>query len=208
MTYKDFTLDTIRDKFHITTYQDKFFDEVESVAPTAWLLETLSKNRKMPVKSEKARSELIVSPILVELSLRNEDFLTFFSGERFNVDAKLGLKGECDFIITQNSKSYIIEAPIFTIVEAKKQDLDLGLGQCTAQMIAARMFNKNNNIDITEMYGCVTSGDNWRFLRLKDNVLHIDEEIYNLKELPLLLGVFQKIIDFYKAAVLQNKQDK
>ena len=136
--------------------------------------------------------------------LANNRTWAFFSGERFNVDAKLGLKGECDFIITQNSKSYIIEAPIFTIVEAKKQDLDLGLGQCTAQMIAARMFNKNNNIDITEMYGCVTSGDNWRFLRLKDSVLHIDEEIYNLKELPLLLGVFQKIIDFYKAAVLKN----
>jgi hypothetical protein len=38
--------------------------------------------------------------------------------------------------------SSIIQAPVMMLVEAKKGELDLGLGQCAAEMIAAQILTQ------------------------------------------------------------------
>jgi hypothetical protein len=126
---------------------------------------------------------------------RNNDELTFFSGYNFDVDKAQGLKGLVDFILTKDALSPIIKDPIFCIVEAKNDNLDIGMPQCIAEMIASKIFNEQRKHLISKIYGTVTFGLAWQFLCLEDNVCTIDTDVYYLIELPKLLSIIQKIID-------------
>jgi hypothetical protein len=84
------------------------------------------------------------------------------------------------------------------MVEAKKNDIKEGLGQCIAQMIGAQLFNQKENNDIEVIYGCVTTGEDWQFLRLEGQTIDMDENRYYINELGRLLWIFQSIIDTYK----------
>ena len=63
-----------------------------------------------------------------------------FSGIEFNVEPRLGLKGVCDFLMSKSEEQYVLRAPVIVIVEAKKGEIEVGMGQCTAEMIAAQKF--------------------------------------------------------------------
>ena len=148
--------------------------------------------------SEKARSEFIVAPIMLELEKKNKDQFAIFSGERLDVDEDRGLKGECDFILSKGPVSSIIQAPIFSLVEAKKNDIKEGLGQCVAQMVGAQLFNQREGNNIKVIYGSVTTGEDWQFLKLKDKIIIMDLKRYYLSELQKVIWIFQHIIDTFK----------
>jgi hypothetical protein len=134
-------------------------------------------------------------PILIELRNQNAKYFTIYSGEMLNVDEEL--KGECDFIISKDTGSFEINAPIMQLVEAKRNDVEIGIAQCAAQMIGAQKYNEKRKYVTNEIYGCVTTGDDWLFMKLKKN-LEIDTKKYYLGNLPELLGVFQMIFDTFK----------
>ncbi len=67
-------------------------------------------------------------------------------------------------------------------------------------MVGTRVFNQKKAIDLPKNYSCSTTGDNWIFLELSDN-LYIDTRKYYLNEVAELLGVFQHIIDYYKSQI-------
>jgi hypothetical protein len=133
----------------------------------------------------------------VELRHRNHNFFTIYSGDNLSVDNSQGLNGECDFILAKDVGSFSINYPIFQIVEAKKNDIEVGVPQCAAQLVGAKFFNEKKGIKIDQIYGCVTTGNEWLFLKI-DTELTIDSRIYYLNELNELLAVFQQIIDYYK----------
>jgi len=201
MAYRDFTLEELNKKFGIKNKRNPLFNDVliQQVSPSDWLEKTLSLSRKLLLRSEKAKSEAIVMPILMELKEINQDFFTIHSGEVLNVDKENGLNGECDFLLSQNTGSYTIDTPIISVVEAKKGYLDIGVRQCAAQMYGAQTYNEQAGKPTDIIYGCVTNSGQWQFLKLENNLLSIDEEIYTIKELPTILGIFQHIIDYYKA---------
>jgi hypothetical protein len=122
--------------------------------------------------------------------------ISLFSGEEFTVDAAMvfdrpkviGLSGVCDFLISQSAEQLEIEAPVIIIVEAKKADLNVGMGQCMAEMIAAQRFNLEAGREPAPVYGCISSGTLWRFLRLTDQQVEIDVENYLLTPIDRLLG--------------------
>ena len=172
--------------------------ELKEVPISDWLKKVLSIGRRLPLRTEKAKSELIVTPILIHLKDLNDDFLVVYSGEVLKADKELGLNGECDFLLTRNTNSVSINLPMITVVEAKKGELDTGIEQCAAQMYGAMLFNKKTNNPLEVIYGCVTNGREWQFVKLESKQLYIDKEIHNLKELPTILGIFQYIIDYYK----------
>jgi hypothetical protein len=198
MAYKDFTLERLELEFGVKNKRTIIFEQVLTIAPSEWLLKTLELGRMLPIRSEKSRSELIVTPVLLEIKQRNADFITFYSGERLDADRQHGLIGECDFIIAKETGSYSLSLPLLAVVEAKKQDIDLGINQCAAQLLGARIFNESRQNLLPVLYGCVTTGEDWLFMKLEQNVLKIDTKKYNLQELPIVLGAFQNIIDFYK----------
>jgi hypothetical protein len=80
-----------------------------------------------------------------------------------------------------------------TVVEAKKNDVEVGLGQCIAQMIAARKFNDAAGRATAPVYGCVTTGETWQFLRLAERTALLNRDRYYLDNVSGILGIFQAI---------------
>ncbi len=170
--------------------------------PSPWLLETFALNREIPLNSEKAKSELLITPVLVELRKQNPKKFTFFSGYQFDVDTSRGLKGFCDYLISTRYNAAFLVNPIVAVVEAKQnQDLFDASPQCIAEMYAAKLFNEQAGDLQPYIYGAVTNGYEWLFLKLENDTVVIDKERYGLKNLPELLGVWQLIIDSFSDLV-------
>ena len=197
MAYSDYTLGLIEEKFGITNQKARLFDVIEPQEPTDFLKKHLSIAESLSVRSEKARSEAIVFPLLLDVRERNNDFFTIYSGDNLNVNSDL--KGECDFILAKDMNTYDINYPIIQVVEAKKHDIeDLGIPQCAAQLVGAKYFNEKRGVALEKIYGCATTGVLWQFLCLENNVIYVDKKQYATSNLPELLGAFQFIIDYYK----------
>ncbi len=197
MAYRQFTIKKIVDEFKLDIEYKNIFDKVRKLNISDWLNQTLEYGLNMPLVSEKARSEFIIAPILIEFQNINIDKISIFSGKNFIADKSKKLNGECDFILSlSNIKSEII-APIFTIVEAKQEKIDIWIGQCIAQMIGAKIFNEKSNFNIANIYGCVTTGEDWLFLKLnaKSNKITINNKKYYIDDVESILGIFQSIIN-------------
>ena len=76
-------------------------------------------------------------PFLLELKALAPE-TSFFSGIDFTVDAAAGLNGVCDFLISRAPEQFMLSAPVVALVEAKRDDIHEGLGQCVAEMVAAQ----------------------------------------------------------------------
>ena len=192
MPYDNFSLSRVKRDFNLKTIENKrFFPDIQPIEPSFYLKEALNEGLPLAIAtgSEKARSELIISPILVEVRKILERKISFFSGEDFTVAPELDLTGVCDFLISRSPEQVFIEAPAVVIIEAKKGDLKPGLGQCAAEMVAAQMFNQQTGIPITTIYGSVTSGTAWRFLKLEGNILNIELQDYPVPPVEMILGM-------------------
>lgn len=203
MAYTDFTARELSKSFDVKFKAEALFGSFDKVEPSNWLSETLKKGRNAGFSSEKSRSERLVSPILLELSERNENRFTIYSGEILDADVSKGLNGVpiaigSDFMLSHSGIIEFVTAPIFCITEAKKQDLEKGIIQCAAQLIGASHFNKNEGKSVKTIFGCSTTGVEWVFLKLTDNVITLDRNRYYVTELPKLLGALQCIIDLTK----------
>jgi len=192
MSYSDFTLESIKKKLRLRIHeQADWFANAPELQPGTLLSDTLTYNLPLAlaINTEKSRSELIIAPILVELRRQFESQISFFSGIEFNIDPTLGLNGVCDFILSRSSEQLMVSAPVITIVEAKKENLNAGLGQCIAEMFAAQRFNEQEENSIATIYGAVTTGNLWKFLQLKQVDVEIDLTEYSVNQLSKILGI-------------------
>ena len=199
MAYSDFTLRKVKNDFSLKLVETgQFLADFSSVQPSDYLAQTLERNLSMAIAvgTEKARSELLISPILVEVRERLQRRISLFSGTDFTVDASVGLNGICDFLISQSQEQLLIEAPAVMIVEAKKEDLNPGLGQCIAELVAAQRFNQANDLSIPVIYGAVTTGSLWRFLRLSGQTVEIDLADYAVPPMETVLGILLGIVGY------------
>ncbi len=197
MSYKKFTLAKLQQQFSLSLETQNLFERIEPLTPSAWLQETLSLSRLIALNSEKAKSELIIMPILAETLKRNSEKISLHSGIMLNADSKLGLNGECDFILSNKAHSYFLESPVFALVEAKNDNINYGLAQCIAQLVGANLFNQQHNQPLDVIYGCVSTGDDWQFLKLAHNKIYLDNQRYYLDNISGLLGIFQHIVNLY-----------
>ncbi|MFN6530296.1 hypothetical protein [Nostoc sp. ChiSLP03a] len=191
MPYSQFTIDRVKQDFHLNTVEGvRFFpDSIEPITPSFRLqgiLEDLP--WAIAVDTEKARSEAIINPILLEVRRIFNSTISVFSGEEFNVDPSIGLNGVCDFLLCRSPEQLTVEAPAIVIVEAKKSDLKSGLGQCIAEMVAAQRFNQAREQALTAVYGTVSSGTQWRFLKLEGQTVTIDLMDYSLPPIEPILS--------------------
>ena len=197
MAYSNFTLSQVSRTFHLELVQKRgIFAGIEPVEPSEHLTVTLE--RQLPfalaMGTEKAKSELIIAPVLVELCLRFEERMSLFSGIDFNVDASAGLTGVCDFLVSLSPQRFDLEAPVIALVEAKNADVKLGVGQCAAEMVAAQRFNAEAGNDIPCVYGGTTSGTEWLFLKLAGQTLSIDLTAYQLAQCAKILGILASMV--------------
>lgn len=194
MAYSDFTsIGKVKQAFGLTTVEGvQFFPTLAPIPPSDTLKDFLSESLPLAVAtgSEKARSELIISPVLLEVRKILQRQISLFSGEDFNVESSSGLTGVCDFLISLSPELLEIEAPAIIIVEAKRADLKTGIGQCVAEMVAAQRFNEMKGQPIKTIYGCVSSGTQWRFLQLQKTTVTIDLTDYPLPPVEQILAIF------------------
>lgn len=192
MPYSQFTsIAKAKEAFGLKTLEGGLFlPSIEAITPSSVLTAYLAESLQLVASaSEKARSEGIIYPVLLEVRRILNRQISLFSGEDFTVDEAVGLNGMCDFLLSRSSEVLEIEAPAIMIVEAKKADLRTGFGQCIAEMVAAQRFNAAKKRPIPVIYGSITSGTQWRFLKLEENTVTIDLTDYPLPPVEQILGM-------------------
>lgn len=183
MSYSQFTIDKVKQDFGLKTVEGVcFFPDSIEIIPSSQRLQNILEDLPwaIAVDTGKARSEVIINPVLLEVRRILNQQISVFSGEEFNVDASVGLNGVCDFLISRSPEQLTVEAPAIVIVEAKKSDLKSGIGQCISEMVAAQRFNQAKEKSIHTIYGCISSGTQWRFLKLEEQTVTIDLTDYPL----------------------------
>ncbi len=194
MGYSKFTkIETVIKKFGLSAKREMLFTNIIPFAPSEWLKTTLAKAKYIPLSTEKAKSERIVSPILVEIAELHQNLVTLFSGEELEINADEDLSGACDFLFVLSPQKPYLENPIIAI--SAQKFMSESTAQCAAQLYGAKLFNEMEGKNIPVLYGCATDGVEWIFIRFENNMFHIDNKIYtDLKE---ILGVWHHIISLY-----------
>jgi hypothetical protein len=198
MPYSNFTIRKVRKELSVEILEKTgMFSDTEPHEISNHLKETLSDNISLAaaVNTEKARSELIIAPVLLEIRKIFGKKISFFSGIELNADKERDLTGCCDFIISKSPEQFFLNAPVITVVEAKNENIMSGLGQCAAEMIASKIFNEQEGTDLSKIYGVVTSGNIWKFLKLEDSRIYIDSDDYSIREVSKIVGILCSMIE-------------
>ena len=197
MPYSSFTVAQVKRQFDLNVIKGIFFTDLPLLSPRTWFLEYLQESASFAAGqgSEKVRSELIIAPLLFELRILLDRQIGLFSGVDFSIDVESGLNGVCDFLLTRSTDELVIEAPAIILIEAKKGELSGGWGQCAAEMIAAQKFNQASRQEIPTIYGSVTTGTQWQFLKLSGKDLTIDTTEYSLDPIERILGILKWMVD-------------
>ena len=191
MSYSKFTIERVIKEFNLKLQQVEFISnnsDIKNLQPSNYIEEYLNNSYSfaLSLATEKAESEFIIAPILLEVKNKFNNNVTFFSGQRFDIDVDKNLSGICDFIFSQTQQSLYIEKPVLFVVEVKESNIKSGLGQCIAELVAAQIYN--NNFD-KYVYGTVTNGREWQFIRLKDNKVEININLMPTYPLEKLIGI-------------------
>jgi hypothetical protein len=192
MAYTDFSLETLKQQFGLHVQEEeRLFTTIASVTVSDLLQQTLAENVPVAlgISTEKARSEFIIAPILMEVRRQLHARISLFSGVEFNVDIAQGLRGVCDFLLSLSPLQLAIEAPVVVVVEAKNENIKQGIIQCIAEMVVVQQFNRQQHNAIHAVYGAVTTGNLWKFLRLIKSVVSVDNTEYHISQVERVVGM-------------------
>ncbi len=190
MAYSDFDLKKVKSEFSLKIVEtEDLFSSVKDVEISDFLADILKNNVPiaLAIGTEKASSELIIINMFLEI--KKQLNISFFSGIDFTVDKDKGLNGFCDFIMSKSSEQLFLDTPIVVITVAKNEKIMGGLGQCIAEMIAAQIYNKKEGKTLPCIYGAVTTGHAWKFLKLEDTTVYIDIEDYYIKNPTKIISI-------------------
>ena len=206
MSYEEFNLEQINSDFGLTIEENvELFADIQEVQLDEFFLRYLHNNIPLAVaiSTEKAKSEMILAPILIELRRMLNNQISLFSGIKFNVDSTRGLNGFCDFLISRSRQQSFIKSPVVAIVEAKNDNIKSGYAQCMAEMIAAKIFNKREDKEFESIFGVVTNGNQWKFLKLNQDEIYIDLNDYYIISPEKIMGI---LISMVKPECLSSLQ--
>lgn len=194
MAYADFSIESIAGELGLSIGTGDLFAGLRPAPVPPWLRDSLARGSRQFPQSEKARSEFIVAPILLACQDQAAGPVSIQSGVRLDVDPARGLVGECDFILSATAPLPGLRAPLVTILEAKKHDIEAGIWQCFAQMVGARIFNERAGQPVEAVFGCVTNGEAWQFLRLGGPLAEIDSRRFYIDDVGSILAAFGTIL--------------
>ncbi len=191
MNFTDFNNRTeVFKMFNLTFKQENFIEQLEFKMEPA-IEKRLLKNYNTPsfFNSEYSICEMIISPILVEISDAND--LPLWSHFPLKSE-KADLSGTPDYLFALSEEGgELYKKPVVCLGEAKKENFTKGWAQVSAEMVAAQKLNGCEDIPI---YGLVTTGVFWDFAVLEGNVFTISKFKYNVpKDLNEVFGILNWI---------------
>ena len=197
MAYSEFTIKKVKEEFGLDIIENKdVFGKIEPIEVNDCIKKKLDDNVSLAlaINTEKARSEFIIAFVLLELRSNLNNQMSLFSGIDFDVDKEKNLNGFCDFIISLSTEQLFLTSPVVTIVEAKNENIIAGIGQCLAEMIASQIFNEKEGNDIKNIYGVVTTGSAWKFIKLTNNTALVDKKEYHIEYVEKVIGILTAMI--------------
>ena len=197
MAYNDFTLSGLKQQFALQIREeDDLFGQIAPVSISELLRQSLREYvpLALDISTEKARSEFIIAPILAEVRRQLDGRISLFSGVEFNVDIEQGLRGVCDFLFSNSPLQLAIEAPVVAVVEAKNENIKQGIVQCIAELVAAERFNREQSRPVRAVYGAVTTGSIWKFLRLTESIVSVDKTEYHISQVERIVGILVEML--------------
>ena len=197
MSFADFTFPQVQQALGLTVAEADLASALPAVPLREDFVTTLTDGAAiaLAINTEKAKSEFIIAPVLLELRRLLGGAVGLFSGVALDVDPGKGLTGVCDFILTKATRQFILSTPLVTVVEAKNDNLRNGLGQCIAEMYAAALYNQQEGGTIEAVWGVVTTGSAWKFLRLENTTVTLDVKEYYIDNVGKILGVLRHVVE-------------
>lgn len=119
--------------------------------------------------SEISRREFLISPVIL-------DFIHYTKCKvrtEYQIKVNEQLQGYLDYLIQLKQQ--------LLVIEAKKGDLDYGMTQLCAELIALDLWQENQ--EQTELIGAVTTGQIWQFAKLNREEKYIEQGL-NLYRVP------------------------
>jgi hypothetical protein len=196
MPFADFSLESAIDQFELTLPpRADLFAGVETLEIPPVLRAVLDRwaPQALEVNTDKARSELIIAPILMEAMHLAGHGMGVYSGVSLDVDRERGPFGRCDFLVGRRSGPFLLGSPLLAVVEAKNEDIPGNLGQCVAEMVAVRVLNERKGHPIAVVHGSVTTGAEWLFLQLEGDAVTFDLLERFLDDAARILGYLAAI---------------
>lgn len=119
------------------------------------------------LSSETARREILVSPVILDLIhyTKSEIYIEYL------IKVTEQLQDYLDYLL--NNKQELL------VIEAKKGDLDYGMTQLFAELIALDQWQENEKQ--TQIIGAITTGKIWEFARLNRLNKHIEQGLENYR---------------------------
>lgn len=174
-------------RFALTVREGSWFDAVPPVDPSehlrTWISRALAIARGSA--SEKAFSEFLVAPILAAVWSNLIGRLSYFSG----TDPDEPLMATCDFLFSRASEQFYLKPPIVLVGETTLGIPINGLDRCLNALAEAQTYNERAGLTGSSIYGTLTTGEVWQFLRFDGETLDLDSSTYRLDELPKILGI-------------------
>jgi hypothetical protein len=140
MAYNQFKYPSVLSQLGLTLRESVLFPDLQSVPASPNFLERFDTGVKLAqsIDTEKARSEWIIAPALLEARVTSPVPFGLFSGVELSAGKDARLNGMCDFLLTREPLQTVVRSPFVAVVEAKNDNVRTGLGQCIAEMVAAQ----------------------------------------------------------------------
>ncbi|RKU34469.1 hypothetical protein C6495_07480 [Candidatus Poribacteria bacterium] len=189
------TVPEVLEQFQIRYTRNDFVNG-EPLTPSEQFLQELAFNQQYfdIFASEAIRCQAFIFPVLRESYKRYAKDYALWIGKSIAYDETL--TGTPDYLVSTRAAlgPLLVGHPLIMLVEAKKNDFDMGWGQCLAELVAAQKINDDADIPV---YGIVTDGKSWEFGRLVGDGFTQNITPFLLANLPELFGALNAV---FKAA--------
>jgi len=188
------TIDQVQELYDIQLKQQSII-QAEPLSPSPSFAKNLEFDmQNVDIRGGAAKQEIIIYPLLREIFQGHVEKLSLFSHRPLSIENRddggkehIKLSGIPDYLVSTCSPlgRTVMGKPLLIVVEAKRDDFDLGWAQCLAEMIAAQIYNESEKIPV---YGIVTNGEGWQFGKLTEKQLLRQPGFFLIQNLDTLLG--------------------
>ena len=197
MAFSDFkTIPDVQERFRIRHVEDDFIEIERIVEPSKQFLQELEFSRQYidVFASEGARCEAVIFPVLREVYKGYAEHYALWIKKAIAYDEMLS--GIPDYFISTRSElgKLVVGTPLIMLVEAKKNDFEVGWGQCLAELVAAQKINEDMEHPV---YGIVSDGTLWQIGHLVNETFTQNRTSFSVDNLPVLFGAIDSV---FKAA--------